>query len=903
MKKFLGHILSLLLVLTGITAWAQNGGNIAGRILDSKSGSGIPGAVVVEAGGGWAVADSAGRFSLRPRGAGEPMLTISSLGYRTMKTPVRKDGKYALTVDAYALDEVVVTATESRGVTSVSRIGEDAISHIQPSSFADLLELLPGGMSQDPVLSNPQVINLRSATEGVSNDYATTALGTSFMIDGKKIGNDASLGTGNVGFGTDMREITTEDIESVDVVRGIASVEYGDLTSGLVRIQRKKGGHDVSARFKADMESKLFYLGKGFEWGDKANRTTLNASVNYLDSQADPREPRQSWKRLTGSLRAGRTWTGDRFRKEISASLDYTGSFDNEKSDEDLDKAHGGGPMETFRSSYHDISFGADFTMTPTGDDAFFRRWNTTFSVSYEKDETSRWKYVANGTETPISISTEPGEYDAIMVPAQYEATLDVDGRPFYANFRTVADFRADIHRIKAGAEWNMDKNFGDGDIFDVTRPISSTSYRPRPYNDIPATHQFSLFAEENGEKELGVYKLSWTVGLRAEAMGGAGGKYSVNMRPYLDPRANIRLDMPSFAPGGYKLDYGFYGGVGYHTKFPTMDLLWPDPIYGDISELNYWPKETSLRRILMLVYKIDPTNYELSVARNLKWKIGADASWNGFTFSVDYFRENMTSGFRYSSEYASQPYRNYDESAVKHDALTGPPSVENFPFVADTSLFAYSFHTNGSQTLKQGIEWTFTSKRIKSIGTRITANGAWFLTRNNNSQPEYYRPAVMISGKAYPYIGVYDKNEGTIYRSMTSNIMFDTQIPRLGLIFTTSFQAQWFYSHKSMRDSKYPDSYIDKSLQSHPFLASDADKPVLRSMVREFKDSFYQWQTEPFYMNVNLKVSKKLYHDKISCSFFVNRIFDITPDYHRDGVLVRRNTTPYFGMELNFKI
>lgn len=43
-------------------------------------------------------------------------------------------------------------------------------------------------------------------------------------------------------------------------------MEYGDLTSGLVKIERKRGGNNVTARLKADMGSYLFYVGKGFEW-------------------------------------------------------------------------------------------------------------------------------------------------------------------------------------------------------------------------------------------------------------------------------------------------------------------------------------------------------------------------------------------------------------------------------------------------------------------------------------------------------------------------------------------------------------------------------------------------------------------------------------------------------------
>ena len=37
-----------------------------------------------------------------------------------------------------------------------------------------------------------------------------------------------------------MRSISTDDIESVEVIRGIPSVEFGNLTSGVVNIKKKE---------------------------------------------------------------------------------------------------------------------------------------------------------------------------------------------------------------------------------------------------------------------------------------------------------------------------------------------------------------------------------------------------------------------------------------------------------------------------------------------------------------------------------------------------------------------------------------------------------------------------------------------------------------------------------------
>jgi outer membrane cobalamin receptor len=128
-----------------------------------------------------------------------------------------------------------------------------------------------------------------------------------------------------------MRAISTDDIETVEVVRGIPSVEYGDLTSGLVKIERRQGGHDLGFRLKSDMGSKLFYVAKGLEW--KEQRLTLNLSADYLNAKADPRNRLENYKRVTLSARLHKTWEQEAYSLGLSANLDYTGSFDDDKVD------------------------------------------------------------------------------------------------------------------------------------------------------------------------------------------------------------------------------------------------------------------------------------------------------------------------------------------------------------------------------------------------------------------------------------------------------------------------------------------------------------------------------------------------------------------------------------------
>ena len=876
----------------------------SGVVKDASTGEPVPGAAVTQ-GKNWALTDSLGVFVLKTRE--KTPLTITSMGYKPLRAALVNGGTYRLRQDILSLQEVVVTAQENHGLTSSSKIGADAIAHIQPSSIADILELLPGGSSSNPALGSPQIVNLRAAGS-LPSDYVTSALGTQFSIDGKPLGNNANLqytpawsnlGSNYVNLGTDMRTIGTEDIETVDVVRGIASVEHGDLTSGLIQIKRIKGGNDLRARFKSDMTSKLVYAGKGWEWGGKERRT-LNASVNFLDSRSDPRNVRQNYKRLTGSLRGGRTWAGgERFVHTLGGSFDYTGSFDDRKSDQDIDEVDGR-PAETYRSSYNRFQLGADYTLQAKENDSFFRTFSVNASLSYERDLIDRWKNVILSSETPISVSREPGEFDAIIVPTRYEATLQVDGRPLYAFVNAIARFQKGIHRIKAGAEWNFDKNLGQGTLFDVTRPLSTTmSSRPRAYYDIPADNQLALFAEENLRFPLGPFALEAMAGLRMSMLLGADKTYAIQAKPYLDPRANLRLEMPQALLWGYKLESGLYGGVGVHSKFPTMEMLYPDTLYSDKLQMNYWPNERELRRINMLVYTIDPVNRSLDAARNVKWEIGADASWNGWTASVDYFVEDMTSGFRGGSEYIQLISKDYNEQAIDKATLTGPPSLETTPYVPDTTLVSYGLSTNGSRTLKKGIEYTLATGRIPVINTRLTVNGAWFLTQYMNSQPEYQRPSSVINGKPYPYIGIYEKNDSYLYESFNTNFLFDTQVPRLGLIFSTSFQCTWFTGQQTMADDSRPVAYLDKNLERHPYTdESDADG-ILHQMVREFSSALLDYRRIPFLMNVNLKATKKLFKDRATVSLFVNRLFTLAPDYEVNGVVKRRSGTPYFGMEL----
>ena len=513
------------------------------------------------------------------------------------------------------------------------------------------------------------------------------------------------------------------------------------------------------------------------------------------------------------------------------------------------------------------------------------------------------------GSDFAKTWGTEAGEYDAVIIPASYDATLLVDGKPFYGYAKAIAIFNADTERsrntLRVGADWSMDKNYGRGLVFDVARPFSpQMDSRPRAYDAIPALHKLSFFLEDATTLALGDFRVEATGGVRAASMFNLGRRYTIQGKFYFDPRANVVVALPRFHVAGRNLTLRLGGGVGWHTKFPTMDSLYPDTEYFDFTQLNYWPANPALRRINLRLYTLDPTNYDLRAARNFKWEVRLDAGWNDNQLSVTYFREDMTSGFRTTSDYRSFTFRDYDETAIDMEQLDGPPSLDGIPYTEETRLGGYSRSTNGSRTEKSGIEFAFTSQRIRAIATRVTVTGAYFQTNNSNMHPEYLLPTSAPGGQTYPYVGYYFSTDGYLREMCNTNFLLDTQIPCLKLILSTSFQCMWFLGSRNTPVSAWPISYLDEDLVSHPFTAESAADGLLSALVRDSDPTLWRYVTTPFSMNVNLKITKKLYRDKMAVALFVNKLLDYTPDYHTsDGRHIRREVTPYFGMELNIKL
>lgn len=928
-KKKLFIILIVMFTAAVQTANAQS---ISwGIVLDATTQEPIVGAIISDGQTGKAIAvtHDDGRFDIPQNGDLSSRLKddrnnkandcrrirITYLGYKPLDTGRTPDNTYKMfTVysEKNTLGEVVVTAQESRGLSSASVIRKQAMEHLQPSSFSDLLELLPGGRASTPSLNTPNNIYIREIATGNGN-YATSALGTSFVIDGAPISTNANMqymsgawdaaatNRDNTNAGVDMRSISTDDIDRVEIIRGIPSVEYGDLTSGLVKIERRKGGRDLRFRLKTDMGSKLMYVAKDTEW--ESRRLTLNVSADYLNSKADPRNTYETYKRLTLSARLVKQWSSNAYHATFSANIDYTGSFDDDKSDPDINH----GAEDSYRSSYNRLTTNLSLQLR-MAKATWLRSVDATMSSAYEYDKTERTRLVQLQRMTIAPTAKTEGENDAVILPFKYIGSHATEGKPLNVFMKLNARLRVPSERITntllIGTDWNMDKNLGRGQIFDPMTPAyTGVSSRQRALSDIPANRRLSFFAEEQMKLPLGIGTLELMAGVRSSCMTNLPNDYVMHSHFYLDPRANLGYTLPRFTIGDKPVTIRLSAGLGCHTKMPTMEQLFPDMLYLDFVQLNYYHDNPDYRRINLMTYVRNPRNVKLEPARNRKMELTADVSIGGNRLSVTLFRENMESGFRSQPHYDSYHFRQYDASVIEASSLSASPSLADLPYTETDELSGYYNYTNGSLTLKEGVEYTFETERVPVILTRLTVNGAYFRTTYNNSLEDAYRPSQVLDNRQIQYVGLYQNNDGSVRESFNTNFTLDTNVPRLRLGFSVSAQCLWYTSSQRKEVDNYPVSYIAPDGTVHEWTDECESNPYLRYLVRENSPSNFERNVVPFSMNLNFKVTKRLLADRISVAMFCNKLWDYTPDYVSRGATIRRHVTPYFGLEMNLKL
>ena len=253
----------LAAVLCAPNALAQQGGTLAGRVTDARSGQPIPGvAIEIE---GTTIATAAGddgRYRLGNIPAGQRTIIARRIGYAAVRQSVAVGASGQATLDlalqpaALSLDAVVVTGTA--GGEQLRSIG-NSVSTIQAAdaltlSAAPTLGTLLNARSPG-VIVNTNSGRVGSAPAINIRGRSSIGLGNSPLvyIDGVRVDNAVGTGPQSAGpgalssqnsqVGGRLNDITPEDIERIEIIKGPAAATiYGtEASNGVIQIITKRG--------------------------------------------------------------------------------------------------------------------------------------------------------------------------------------------------------------------------------------------------------------------------------------------------------------------------------------------------------------------------------------------------------------------------------------------------------------------------------------------------------------------------------------------------------------------------------------------------------------------------------------------------------------------------------------
>ena len=191
--------------------------------------------------------------------------------------------------DNLKLKNVEIVAKQKHDAsTTTYTIDRNALNNQQIINISDLSTLLPGGKTINSTLMS----NNRLALRSYNNERGNTSFGTAVEVDGVRIDNNNAV---TETLGASIRNIGTTNIERVEIVSGIPSVEYGDLSNGIVKVHTQKGKTPFIVEGRINQHTQLFAANKGFTFNK--NGGLLNLSFEHARSFTDAASPNTAYQR------------------------------------------------------------------------------------------------------------------------------------------------------------------------------------------------------------------------------------------------------------------------------------------------------------------------------------------------------------------------------------------------------------------------------------------------------------------------------------------------------------------------------------------------------------------------------------------------------------------------------
>ena len=301
MRKAIALILFLIISAvatanTSSTAIVIDGRfKVSGRVIDESTLQPLPYAIVkVSNLDLWATTDANGTFVIENIPQGPTSIEVRTLGYvtRTVQFNINRNTdlkNIRLKEENLSIPGVEVTARKKSTIgTTTYSIDRNTLDHSQALSLNDIMALLPGGQTVNSTLTDDSRMALRSA----SGERGNAAFGTAIEVDGMRLNNNASMSETQ---SASTRNISTSNIESIEVIAGIPGVEYGDISNGVVKVNTRRGHTPWIMEASMNPYTRQVALSKGMALAKNAG--TLNFSLEHARSFTDIASPHTAYSR------------------------------------------------------------------------------------------------------------------------------------------------------------------------------------------------------------------------------------------------------------------------------------------------------------------------------------------------------------------------------------------------------------------------------------------------------------------------------------------------------------------------------------------------------------------------------------------------------------------------------
>ena len=815
---------------------------VSGRVIDEHTLQPLSYAIVkVSNIDLWATTDVNGTFVIENIPQGPTSIEVRTLGYvtRTVQFNINRNTdlkNIRLKEENLSIPGVEVTARKKSTIgTTTYSIDRNTLDHSQALSLNDIMALLPGGRTVNSTLTDDSRMALRSA----SGERGNAAFGTAIEIDGMRLNNNASMSETQ---SASTRNISTSNIESIEVIAGIPGVEYGDISNGVVKVNTRRGHTPWIMEASMNPYTRQVALSKGMALAHNAG--TLNFSLEHARSFTDIASPHTAYSRNIMSVTYNNVLRIKGSSLNLTASL--TGNIGGYDSEADPD---------AFRDTYQRqrdnrlrANLQIDWLCNSKRSGVFYVALQAAFSTADRRSEnyantssSSTQAYLhtmTNGYAIAKDYADGMGTGDIILGPTGYWYVRSFnDQKPLTMQLKLKGEWTRRIlgavNKLTVGTELNSTRNNGQGTYYDDMR--LAPTWRPYDYSLLPTMHSLAMFIEER----LTIGRLMIVGGLRDDITMISGSDYGTAAS--LSPRINSRYNIIK----GRQWSLTLHAGYGKSVKLPSFQVLYPADTYTD--RLVFTPGSTADGKAYYAYY----TDVKRALYnRHLKWQhvnqveAGLDATVGKARLSVSAFWSRTYNPYQTLNVYTPFAYNQTSQSALEGCGIavadriygvnptTGVISVTSatdghtvsLPNSTRRTYTANLQYVNGSPVTRYGLEWVAEMPIISNrhtLGLSLRIDGKYYHYRGIDNTLIAGSPNGIgdqaESSDVKPLIGYYvgsnvtsastastpTVSNGMLDKGCSLNTTLTARIPRLRLIMTMRLETTLLNYRRNLSDNR----------------------------------------------------------------------------------------------------